>query len=54
MEDATQMEQSCAPQQPAKQLEGKTQVFNADFAFISITAVEVYCYTLMYAFMFLM
>lgn len=54
MEDATQMEDNCAPQQPVKQLEGKKQVFNADFAFISITVAAVYCYTLMYTFLFLM
>ena len=54
MENAQNMEQNCQPAQPAKQLEGKPEVFNADFAFVAVTVSAVYCYTLLYTFMFLM
>jgi hypothetical protein len=54
MEDTTPMQENCQPEAPAKQLEGQKQVFNADFAFVAITSIALYCYTLVYAFTFLM
>jgi len=54
MDNTQPMDQACQPSQSAGKLEGKKQVFNADFAFIAVTAVAVYCYSLMYAFLFLM